>query len=160
MTAEPVDPGLFEIVRTGMGDAVPFARHASVSLDEIGDATSRASLPEAEHLVNHLGTVHAGALFTLAETASGAAMAGAFAPMLFDIRPVVSGARIDYLRPATGALRAVAQLAVPGADLRRTLLDERRVSVDAEVEILDASERVVARFTATWVVRHRPARSS
>jgi uncharacterized protein (TIGR00369 family) len=151
------DPPLFELVRDGMGDAVPFARHVTVMLDEIGDATATASLAAADEVLNHVGTVHAGALFTLAETASGAAMAGAFASVLSDIRPVVGEARIEYLRPARAPLQATASLASAGAELRRALGVDRKVTFDADVSVTDASEREVARFRATWVVAHRPA---
>jgi acyl-coenzyme A thioesterase PaaI-like protein len=48
-----------------------------------------------------LGTPHAGALFTLAETASGAAMAGGFAELILGLRPVAKESRIQYQKVAT-----------------------------------------------------------
>jgi uncharacterized protein (TIGR00369 family) len=143
-----------------MGGAVPFARHVGVVLDEVGDATAVASLPAADELLNHVATVHAGALFTLAETASGASMAGTFAPVLFEVRPVVSDARIEYRRPATAPLRATASVAGSGPELRRRLEVDRKVSFDVTVVVTDASDREVAFFRATWVVKHRPTEST
>lgn len=150
-----MDPTVLALVRDGLGGAVPFARHAGVVLDEVGDGAASASLPAADAVLNHVGTVHAGALFTLAETASGAAMAGAFAPMLGEIRPMVSEATIGYRRPATAPLRASAALEQRGPALRRLLASDGRVDVGAEVVIADASGREVARFHATWVVTRR-----
>eukprot|EP01041_Mallomonas_annulata_P024890 gene24889-biopygen17735 len=74
-----LDPALLTLVRDGMADTVPFARHTGVVLDEVGDGSAIVSLPASAEILNHVATVHAGALFTLAETASGAAMAGALA---------------------------------------------------------------------------------
>jgi uncharacterized protein (TIGR00369 family) len=152
-----VDPALLQLVKDGMADTVPFARHTGVVLDEISDGTAVASLPPTAEILNHVATVHAGAMFTLAETASGAAMAGALAASLFEIRPIVSTAGIEYTRPATAPLRAVATLTQPGHAVRAALAADGRVSFDADVVITDARERDVARFRATWVVKHQRA---
>ena len=69
-------------------------------------------MPEDGKLNNHLGSQHAGAMFTLAETASGAAMAGGFAELIMGLRPVAKEARIQYLKVAQGATHAKAR--VPG----------------------------------------------
>lgn len=52
---------------------MPFARHSGVVLQEVADGAAVASLPPAPEILNHVATVHAGAVFTLAETASGSA---------------------------------------------------------------------------------------
>ena len=56
--------------------SVPFADHVGIELDTIDPGRAIARLPERLDSTNHIGSVHAGALFTLAEAASGAAMAG------------------------------------------------------------------------------------
>ncbi len=66
-----LDPSLLRLVRDGMADTVPFARHTGVVLDEVADGSAVASLPATDTILNHVATVHAGALFTLAETAFG-----------------------------------------------------------------------------------------
>ena len=81
---------LYETIRTQMTSTVPFARHAGVTITEVADGRAFARLPETPESVNHIGSQHAGALFTLGETASGAAMAGAFAQVLLAIRPVAA----------------------------------------------------------------------
>lgn len=155
--SDDLDPALLQLVRDGMADTVPFARHTGIALDEVADGSAVASLPASAEILNHVATVHAGAMFTLAETASGAAMAGALAPVLFEIRPIVSTASIDYAKPATAPLTAVATLARPGHELRAALAADGRVSFDADVVVTDAGERDVARFRATWVVKHNRA---
>jgi uncharacterized protein (TIGR00369 family) len=154
--AEPAAE-LFALVLAGMGSAVPFASHAGVELVSIEDGAATAVLPELSHALNHVRSIHAGALFTLAETASGAAMAGAFAAVLADVRPVVSDAQIFYARPAKGPLRAIATLEGGAGPVRKMLAEHGRVDFMVQVDVVDSSDRTVATFSATWVVqRNKP----
>lgn len=155
MTDSPTTD-LLTAIRDGLGATVPFAAHTGVEIVDVTDGAATAVLPDAPHRLNHVATVHAGALFTLAEAASGAAMAGAFAPVLFEIRPVVSDAAIEYRRPARGEIRAVASMDDDGPTLRARLASDGRVDTRATVTLHDGTDREVATFRATWVVR-RPA---
>ena len=92
----------FEALCVQLAAATPFARHAGVEIVEIADGLATARLVQAEQLSNHIGTVHAGALFTLGETASGAAMVGAFAEVATQMRPLATSAKISYLKLASG----------------------------------------------------------
>ena len=67
---------VYERIKQQMMDTLPLVRTLGIRIDEIGNGTAKVSMPDDPKLHNHLGTPHAGALFTLAETASGAAMAG------------------------------------------------------------------------------------
>ncbi len=96
-----LDPSLLQLVRSGLADAVPFARHTGAVLDDVADGSAVASLPASASILNHVATVHAGSgVHARRNAASGAAMAGAFAPFLFEVRPVVATASIEYVRPA------------------------------------------------------------
>jgi uncharacterized protein (TIGR00369 family) len=150
--AEPTAE-LFALVLAGMGSAVPFASHAGVELTSIEDGAATALLPDLPYVLNHVRSVHAGALFTLAETASGAAMAGAFATVLGDVRPVVSSAQISYARPAKGSLRAIATINGGAAAVRNKLGENGRVDFVVQANVVDDLDRVVATFSATWVVQ-------
>jgi len=77
----------YDLIRQQLGKTVPFARHAGVEIEKIGKGYSVVHLPFRPEGLNHIGTQHAAALFALGETASGAAMAGAFAPILLEVRP-------------------------------------------------------------------------
>ena len=83
------------VLKTHVAEAVPFAKHAGVEIVEIADGFAVAQLTQSEQRSNHLGSIHAGAIFTLGETASGAAMIGAFAQMATMIRPVATSAKIS-----------------------------------------------------------------
>jgi acyl-coenzyme A thioesterase PaaI-like protein len=144
---------ILELLRTQLGSAVPFATHAGTQLVEVGDGVAVAALDQTPSSVNHLGTQHAGALFTLGETASGAAMAGVFAERLAGIRPVVSDARIAYRRPARGRITANSRTSIPPDDLRATCAREGKVDFEVVVSLMDEGAREVAEMGVTWSVR-------
>ncbi len=78
-----LDPGLGELLRSGLEHAVPLNVHNAVRISEISVRRGIAQLPDAEHLKNRLGTQHGGALFAAGEAAAGAAYVGAFSGSVF-----------------------------------------------------------------------------
>lgn len=143
---------MHEMILAHLRSAVPFAAHVGVVLTAVGDGTGAAELPEAPHGLNHIGTHHAGALFTLAEAASGAAMAGAFAPNLLSVRPVAASAAIDYRKPARGLVRATAQVEDDPAALRAALAENGKVRFKVAVTLSNENGDVVATMGVDWHV--------
>jgi uncharacterized protein (TIGR00369 family) len=141
---------IYDMIKQQMMNTLPFAKTCGICIDEIGAGTSRVSMPEDPRLNNHLGSHHAGAIFTLAETASGAAMAGGFADLIMGLRPVAKEARIQYLKVSQGSTHAKAR--VPGdiAALKQVLQSEGKVAFPVEVEVMDASDTVVATIQVEW----------
>jgi uncharacterized protein (TIGR00369 family) len=142
----------FQSLRVQLAAAIPFARHAGIEIVEIADGSAVARLVQAEQLSNHIGSVHAGALFTLGETASGAAMAGAFAAIVTLIRPLATSARISWRKLARGTLTARARTDQAGVELRRQLDADGVVAFEARVEVRDEQEQIVAEMVVAWRV--------
>src|SRR3954463_4430422 len=111
----------FDAIAQGMTQAVPFAGHLGLEITSVGEGESTVVLPERPELTNHVGSQHAGALFTVAEAASGAAFVGAFAERLGEIPPLARSAEISYEKIANGPIEAKATLAVPAAEALATL---------------------------------------
>lgn len=143
----------FEMIKTHMTQAIPFAAHVGVELLEIAAGTASATLDQSKETSNHIGSQHAGAMFTLGEAASGGALGGALAPVLLEVRPVAAGARISYVKIAKGRLTAHAQTSQPGAELLATLKTEGKVAVTIEVDIKDETGDTVATMSVDWHVR-------
>jgi uncharacterized protein (TIGR00369 family) len=141
---------IFDMIKQQMMNTLPFVKTCGIQIEEIGAGFSRVSMPEDGKLNNHLGSQHAGAMFTLAETASGAAMAGGFADLIMGLRPVAKEARIQYVKVAQGATHAKAR--VPGdiAALKQVLQSEGKVAFPVEVEIFDSSETLVCQVQVDW----------
>lgn len=146
---------VYDRIKQQMMDTLPFVRLLGISIDDIGAGTSKVSMPEDPRLNNHLGTQHAGALFTLAETASGAAMAGGFAELILGLRPVAKESRIAYQKLARGATRAEGR--VPGdlAALKAQLAQDGKVAFPVAVDIFDSEGTLAAQVTVDWYLSQK-----
>lgn len=111
MTAEQMSAGEL------LAATVPMAR--TLQLDFIETTPERAvvRLPDQADFHNHVGGPHAGAMFTLAESASGAIVIAAFGEQMSRAVPLAVRAEIDYKKLAMGDVTATATLGRPVADV-------------------------------------------
>ena len=109
----------YEAVRQGLEQAIPYNRHLGLDVAEVGDGRGVVRLPDDERLHNHVGSQHAGALFSAGEAASGAAFVGAFAERMGEITPLARTAEISYLKLAPGPITATGTLGEGKADAAR-----------------------------------------
>lgn len=142
-----------DAVRVGLANAVPFARHLHLRYVSLTPNGALVCLPDREEFHNHFATQHAGALFTVAEAASGAAFVAAFVDHLHNLRPVVTRADIDFIKTARGLITASAQLADDRRELLTALEREQRVEFSIGVELTDEDQQRVATARMTWYVR-------
>lgn len=145
-----MDP--YKMIKTHLGKAVPYATHTGVELLEVGDGFAIARLAQRSETENHIKGQHAGAMFTLGEAASGAAVAGALAPVILQMRPVAAMAEITYRKFAQGDLTATARTSIEGADLLATLKAEDKVVFDVTIDIRDADDETVVEMKVNWYV--------
>lgn len=143
----------FDAIAKGMAIAVPYISHMGIEVTEMSEGAATAVLPDRSELHNHVGSQHAGALFGVAETASGAAFVGAFAVRMGDLTPLARSAQIAYVKVARGQVEAKAKLGVPAAEALATLDKDGRVDFSVEVEMTDGNGEVVATATVDWNVR-------
>lgn len=148
----------FDAIAAGMTQAVPFVGHLGLEITSVSEGEATVTLPERAELTNHVRSQHAGALFTVAETASGAAFVGAFAERMGDVTPLARNAEISYKKIAKGPIEARAKLAVPKDEALATLDADGKVVFPCEIELTDASGQQVATATVHWHVRlNQPA---
>ncbi|MDN5914549.1 MAG: DUF4442 domain-containing protein [Pseudonocardia sp.] len=96
-----------EHLRSVVDTMVPFNNFVGVRITELTREYAVAELPVRDELMNHFGTVHAGALFLAAEVAGAGAFSGAMAPRIVDVeRFVLRESRESFLKPAVGRIRA------------------------------------------------------
>ncbi|HEX4307414.1 MAG TPA: DUF4442 domain-containing protein [Solirubrobacterales bacterium] len=143
----------FDAIAKGMAVAVPYIAHMGIEVTEMSKGEATAVLPDRPELHNHVGSQHAGALFGVAETASGAAFVGAFAVRMGDVTPLARSAQISYVKVARGAVEAKAKLTKPASEALATLDQEGRVDFSVEVEMIDGEGDTVATATVDWNVR-------
>jgi uncharacterized protein (TIGR00369 family) len=143
----------FDLIAKGMTQAVPFAGHLNLEIAEVAEGEATVLLPERPELLNHVGSQHAGALFTAAETASGAAFVGAFAERMGDVTPLARSAEISYEKIAKGEITARAKLGIPAAQALETLDAEGKVEFPCEIALTDSDGNLVAAANVRWHVR-------
>jgi acyl-coenzyme A thioesterase PaaI-like protein len=143
----------FDAIAEGMSQAVPFAKYLGIEVTKVRPGEAVAVLPERPELTNHVSSQHAGALFTAAETASGAAFVGAFAERMGDVTPLARSAEISYEKIANGPIEARATLGVPAEDALAALDADGKVVFPCQIELTDANGQQVATATVEWHVR-------
>ncbi len=143
----------YEAVRAGMEAAIPFNRHVGLSVTEVGEGRGVVLLPAEDHLHNHVGSQHAGALFSAGEAASGAAFVGAFAEHLGNITPLARSAEITYLKLAKGPITATGTLGGARDELLKSLDADGKVEFPVAVELTDGDGTTVVQMTVHWHVR-------
>lgn len=143
----------FDAIAQGMTQAVPFAGHLGLEITSVAPGEAVVRLPERAELTNHVGSQHAGALFTVAETASGAAFVGTFAERMGEVTPLARSAEISYEKIAKGPIDANAKLGVSATEALATLDVEGKVEFPCEIELVDGDGTRVATATVHWHVR-------
>lgn len=142
-----------EAVRAGLEAAIPFNRHLGLEVVEVATGRGVVRLPEDPNLANHVGSQHAGALFSAGEAASGAAFVGGFAEHLGRITPLARAASIEYLKIAKGPITATGTLEEDTAKLLADLDEGGRAQFPIAVSLTDESGTEVARMTVDWHLR-------
>jgi acyl-coenzyme A thioesterase PaaI-like protein len=117
-----------------------------------------ASLPPGPQYTNHLGTVHASALFALAEAASGVFLIQQFGSAPMETGPVVRRAEAKFRRPALGRVRARATV-VPDeiARWKSELVARGRLSAAVTIEVIDDTGNVVLDAVLEWFIPRKLA---
>jgi acyl-coenzyme A thioesterase PaaI-like protein len=147
----------YTAIRELMPAMVPFVRTLRLAYLELDAERAVLRLDDDPAWHNHVGGPHAGALFTLAESASGAVVIASFEDLLPRVTPLAAHAEISYTRLAKGPVTAEAVLgraaAAVRAELERT---GKTVQFPVEVTLRDADGQETSRMTISWALRpHR-----
>ena len=143
----------YDAIRAGLQTAIPYNVHLGLEVAEVAPGRGVVRLPDRPEIRNHVGSQHAGALFSAGEAASGAAFVGGFAERLGDVTPLAESAEIAYRKLAQGVITATARLDTPAEELLAKLEDEGVVRFAVGVELTNANGDVVAEMTVRWHVR-------
>ena len=130
---------------------IPFVVHTGIMCDG-----ARVTLTPRAELANHLGTLHAGAIYTLAESESGRYLRDRYADMRADIVPLLRTSQMRYKKPIDTPATATASL-LPAEAMRfeKMFAKKGRGSVSVIVEVLDASGDLCATGEFVWYVQKR-----
>ncbi|MER5500195.1 MULTISPECIES: DUF4442 domain-containing protein [unclassified Streptomyces] len=132
---------------------VPMARTLNLEFLETTAERAVVRLPDQADYHNHIGGPHAGAMFTLAESASGAIVIAAFGDQLSRAVPLAVKAEIGYKKLAKGVVTATATLGRPVAEVVAELDGGKRPEFPVVIEIRREDGAVTGEMTVVWTLR-------
>jgi uncharacterized protein (TIGR00369 family) len=95
----------------------PFIRTLGLEVVALDDDHALLRLPHAEAVLNHVGGPHAGAIFSLGESAAAALMVQRFGSWLDRTVPLAVSGQIRWLRLARSGVTAEARMLRPAAEV-------------------------------------------
>lgn len=142
---------MIEQARRAVEEGIAFVKRSGLKLDALERGYVRCSMPLAGN-ENHIGTMYAGALYTLAEIPGGALFLSSF-----DISryfPIIREHRIQYLAPARGDIYV--EVRIEDAEIARIQgeADEKgKADYTLVADLTDADGKVVARAEGIYQLR-------
>ena len=128
---------------------IPFNKF--IGLEISPDPEYLLTLPVKPEYENHIQTVHASALFALAEASSGICLLREFAEVENAV-PVVRNVEAKYKKPAQGAVFSKGLLQGDKAEILETLQNKHRTLISIHVSLFDANAILVMQATFEWFV--------
>ncbi|WP_153449971.1 DUF4442 domain-containing protein [Streptomyces smaragdinus] len=136
-----------------MAASVPMARTLNLMYDEVTSERAVVRLPDQPDFHNHVGGPHAGAIFTLAESASGAIVLAAFGDQLSRAVPLFVSAEVIYTKLAKGPVTATAVLGREIAEVVAELDAGRRPEFPVDIDVTREDGAVTSRMSVVWTLR-------
>ena len=149
-TASPLSPAMQGAKRL-LEQGITFVKNAGFEVERLERGFARCRMPFKGN-ANHIGTMYAGALFTLAEMPGGALFLSSFDTAKFF--PVVKAVNLRFLKPAKGDVWVTATL---GEDeiqrIEREAADQGKSDFILTLELTDAAGTVLASSEGHYQLR-------
>lgn len=146
-------PMPLELVRQLTEEQIAFVQRSGLKAEvlEVGHVCLRMPLAGNQ---NHIGSMYAGALFTLAEIPGGALFLTSFDAQRF--YPIVKEMNLRFRRPATGDIRVEARLAAEEIQqLQKQATELGKAEYVLQLQLTDESGEVVAESRGLYQLRAR-----
>ena len=134
--------------------SIPYVVWHGVEIDEDAEASVKLRVPFRDNLANYVGSFHAGALYTLAETAAGVVADRALpAGQAFVL---LRNAEINYTRRPEGDVSAHAELDKQAATKARQAFEETaRADISVMVTMTDGAGACIFDGRFNYALRPR-----
>ncbi len=140
-----------EIARQFTEEKIAFVKRMKLKAEVLEPGFVRLRVPLAGN-ENHIGTLYAGALFTLAEIPGGALFITSFDASRF--YPIVKEMSLRFRRPATGDISVEARLSAEEIEhLQAEAAANGKAEFLLELKLTDSSGEVVAESRGLYQLR-------
>jgi acyl-coenzyme A thioesterase PaaI-like protein len=114
-------------------------------------------LKKREELTNHLGTMHAGVLFTLAEATSGQLLVTFFPEWADRVIPVIRKSKVKYNKPGTTTIYSHATMTDETKSKIPYDLENRGRSIaEVSVDLYDEENTKIFSSVFEWFITVKP----
>jgi len=142
-----------ELVRQLTEEQIAFVKRSGLKAEVLEPGRVSLLMPLAGNQ-NHIGSMYAGALFTLAEIPGGALFLTSFDAQHF--YPIIKEMNLRFRRPATGDIRVEARLEDAQIQaLQKQATEEGKADYVLELQLIDESGEVVAQSRGLYQLRKR-----
>ena len=140
-----------EIARQLTEEQIAFVKRSGLKAEVLEPGFVRLRMPLSGNQ-NHIGTLYAGALFTLAEIPGGALFLTSFDVQRF--YPLIKEMNLRFRRPATSDITVEARLSDEEiARIQAEAEQNGKADYHLELQLCDASGEVVAQTKALYQLR-------
>ncbi|WP_341303921.1 YiiD C-terminal domain-containing protein [Pseudomonas sp. TMP25] len=140
-----------ELARQLTEEQIAFVKRSGLKAEVLEAGHVRLRMPLAGNQ-NHIGSMYAGALFTLAEIPGGALFLTSFDAARF--YPIVKEMNLRFRRPATGDICVEARLTEEQIQhLQKQATEEGKAEYVLELQLTDESGEVVAESRGLYQLR-------
>ncbi|AYC34577.1 DUF4442 domain-containing protein [Pseudomonas cavernae] len=140
-----------ELARVLTEEKIAFVKRMNLKAEVLEPGFVRLLAPLAGN-ENHIGSMYAGALFTLAEVPGGALFATSFDHQRF--YPIVKELNLRFRRPATGDIRVEARLEAEEIErLQNEASAKGKAEYLLELQLTDDSGEIVAESRGLYQLR-------
>lgn len=140
-----------EIARQLAEEQIAFVKRSGLKAEVLEPGHVRLCMPLAGNQ-NHIGSMYAGALFTLAEIPGGALFITSFDTARYF--PIIKEMNLRFRRPATGDIRVDAQLSAQAVEeLQNEAATQGKAEFQLRLQLTSESGEVVAESYALYQLR-------
>jgi acyl-coenzyme A thioesterase PaaI-like protein len=136
-----------------MPTLVPMVGTLQLEFLEVAPQRAVLRMPNLVEYHNHIGGLHAGAMFTLAESATGAIVLGNFANLMDVATPLAVSAAIRYKKRAMGSMLAEALLHDDPATIAAAVAAGERPEFPIQVSLAMEDWTITAEAEFIWTLR-------
>ena len=141
-----------QAIKESLPSMVPMVGTLDLAFMELTADSAIMKLPDQPAFRNHLGGPHAGAMFTLGESASGALVLANFADRLESVIPLAVSAEIRYRAVAMGEVTAEARMLATPVDVLKSLDEGERPEFDIHIGFTSTG-RDTGQMSVTWTLK-------